>query len=169
MHIVITKPRCLRRAAQISKYSDTSATSAPAHCPTTINLQTWTGQRHNKIFRIAAHFLSTPGANKHAKSIGTSQSSQLEQSWKIETRKHCFFSKKWHWSLFGREINVSTSQCLSTGHFKPLRRMLRPLSILACWACISFASARLAAKARPLCPAASRAPSPSSWSRRSLA
>ena len=91
MHIVITKPRWLRRAAQISKYSDTSATSAPAHCPAKINLQTWTGQRHNKIFRIAAHFLSTPGANKHVKSIGTSQSSQLEQSWKIETRKHCFF------------------------------------------------------------------------------
>ena len=173
MHIVITKPRCLRRAAQISKYSDTSATSAPAHCPTTINLQTWTGQRHNKIFRIAAHFLSTRSQYTmcitHVKSIGTSQSSQIAQSWKKETRNHCFFSKKRHWSLFGREINVSTLQCLSTGHFKPLRRMLRPLSILACWACISFASARLAAKARLLRPAASRAPSPSSWSRRSLA
>ena len=47
--------------------------------------------------------------------------------------------------------------------------MLRPLSILACWVCISFASARLAAKARPLHPAASWAPSPSSWSRKSLA
>ena len=65
---------------------------------------------------------------------------------KKRNKEPLFFSKKRHWSLFGMEINVSTSQCLSTGHFKPLRRMLRPLSILACRARISFASARLAAK-----------------------
>ena len=50
---------------------------------------------------------------------------------------------------------------------KPLRRMLRPCSMLACCARISFASALLAARALSLLPAASLAPSPSSWSRSS--
>ena len=53
----------------------------------------------------------------------------------------------------------------------PLRRMLRPCNILTCCARISHASALLAASAHSLLPAASLAPSPSSWrrSRSSLA
>ena len=49
--------------------------------------------------------------------------------------------------------------------------MLRPSSMLRCWARISFASALRALTARSLRPAASLAPSPRSWSRsrRSLA
>ena len=49
--------------------------------------------------------------------------------------------------------------------------MFLPIIMLVCWALISLASALLAARARSLRPAASLAPSPSSWrrSRRSLA
>ena len=54
---------------------------------------------------------------------------------------------------------------------KQLRRMLRPSSMEVCCTRFSFASAVLAARDRSLYPSASRAPSPSSWSRskRSLA
>ena len=48
---------------------------------------------------------------------------------------------------------------------KQLRRMLRPSSMEVCCTRFSFASAVLAARDRSLHPSASRAPSPSSWSR----